>query len=268
MPEQTVRPNVLDEIVSHKRSELAQRKTEMPVERLHEKVGAAAPARDFRTALRKPGVSLIAEVKRASPTRGNMLPGADAVEIAATYEQCGARAISVLTDQKYFGGSLEDLERVHDSVRVPVLRKEFIIDEYQVYESRAAQADAILLIARILSVQQIDEYIELARLLGMSALVEVHTAEEIERVLQTRAHIIGINNRDLDTLEVNLERTFELKRLVPGGHILVSESGIYTRDQVHMLDEGGVDAILVGEALVRSGDIRAKLGELLQRDEG
>ena len=206
------------------------------------------PAARFRAALRQEGISLIAEIKRASPSKGDILPGVDAVEIGALYEQCGARAISVLTDDKFFKGKLEDLTNVHRHVRVPCLRKEFIVDEYQVYEARAAEADAILLIVRCLDDAEIKAFYRLARSLEMEVLVETHTAGEIERALEAGAHIIGINNRDLDTLEVNVNRSIELKKLVPGGNVLVSESGIYTRAQVQQLEDGGVDAILVGES--------------------
>ena len=161
---------------------------------------------------------------------------------------------------------MDDLTTVHQGVALPCLRKEFIIDEYQIYESRAAQADAILLIVRCLSDAQLKDYLELAEGLGMGVLVETHTAEEIERAINAGAHIIGINNRDLDTFTVDINVSMELKRLVPGGHVLVSESGIHTRDHVVKLEDGGIDAILVGEALVSSSNIAAKMAELLGRD--
>lgn len=259
---------LLDEIVAHKRVEVAGRQAAVPVDALQERIAQQAPARDFRAALRMEGISLIAEVKRASPSRGDMLPGVKATDLGAIYEQCGARAISVLTDEKYFKGTLEDLKSVHDHVRVPCIRKEFIIDPYQVYEARAHGADAILLIVRILDDAQLRDYLALARSLGMGVLVETHSAPEIERALASGAHIIGINNRDLDTLKMDLNTTLELKRLVPGGHVLVSESGIHTRDHVKRLEDGGVDAILVGESLLTSNDIRAKIQELLGHDAG
>lgn len=259
---------VLDQIVTHKKEEVAARKTAVSLQQLEERLERVDPPRDFRAALRKDGISLIAEIKRASPSRGDILPGVDAVGLASVYEHSGARALSVLTDGKFFKGSLDDLVTARQNVRIPCLRKEFIIDAYQIYEARAAQADAILLIVRILSDEQLTEYIELARSLGMYALVETHSEEEIGRAVHARAHIIGINNRDLDTLEVNFETTLRLKHCVPGGHMLVSESGIHTRDQVKRLEGGGVDAILVGESLMMSSDIRAKIRELLGSDQG
>ncbi len=191
----------------------------------------------------------------------------DPAELAGVYAQGGARAISVLTDARFFKGSLADLGAVHQAVSVPVLRKEFIIDEYQIYEARAAEADAILLIVRILSDEQIKDYLKLSASLGMATLVETHTAEEIERAMKCGAHIIGINNRDLSSFHVDINTSLELKKLVPGGYVLVSESGIFTRDHVRRLEDGGVDAILVGEALVTSGNIGAKIQELLGLSE-
>ena len=259
---------ILDPILENKRAEVAAAKERVSLRELEERIATLRKPRDFRGALRSEGISLIAEVKRASPSKGDILPDVDAVEIAALYEQTGARAISVLTDEKFFKGSLDDLTTVHRHVRVPCLRKEFIVDEYQIYEARAASADAILLIVRCLSDEELASYYKLARKLEMEVLVETHTPEEIERALKAGAHIIGINNRDLDTLEVDVNRSLELKKLVPGGNILVSESGIYTREQVQKLEDGGVDAILVGESLLSSNDIRGKMQELLGRDQG
>lgn len=259
---------ILDEIIAHKKEEVAAARRTVPLGEIQDRAQSAPPARDLRTALRLDGMSLIAEIKRASPSRGEIMPDCDAVELAALYEQAGARAISVLTDSKFFKGSLADLTAVRQNVSVPVLRKEFIIDDYQIFEARAASADAILLIVRCLNDEQLVEYIKVAQQLGMHALVETHNEEEIRRAVDARAHIIGINNRDLDTLEVDVNNTFALKRRVPGGHVLVSESGINERSQVKALEDGGVDAILVGESLMLSKDIRAKIMELLGRGEG
>ena len=259
---------ILDEICQHKREEVARLKGVVPRGELEERVASARPPRDFRTALRQEGISLIAEIKRASPSKGDLLPNAEPCDLAGLYEQAGARAISVLTDERYFKGRLSDLTSVRQSVRVPCLRKEFIVDEYQIYEARAAEADAILLIVRVLSDEQLADYLRTCAELHMAALVEVHTAEEIERALRAGAHIIGINNRDLATFNVDINTSVELKRYVPGGHVLVSESGIHTRDHVRMLEDGGIDAILVGEALVTSGDVTAKIKELLRDPEG
>jgi indole-3-glycerol phosphate synthase len=258
---------ILDEICEHKRAEVEARKESVSMGDLDERIKQVRAPRDFRAALREQHISLIAEIKRASPTKGVMLENVDPVDLAGLYEQEGARAISVLTDEKYFKGALDDLTVVRQSVNIPCLRKEFIIDEYQIYEARAAQADAILLIVRCLSDKQLRDFLQTSSELGMDALVETHDEEEIERALKAGAHIIGINNRDLGTFQVDIKTTLELKRLVPGGNVLVSESGIHTRDHVKRLEDGGVDAILVGEALVTSHDISWKIRELLGRDE-
>jgi indole-3-glycerol phosphate synthase len=257
---------ILDEICAHKKEEITARKKQTPLAELEEQIARIRPARDFRNALRMPGISLIAEIKKASPSQGVFIEDFDPIGLANLYEQTGARAVSVLTDERYFQGSLDDLTSVHQGIALPCLRKEFIIDEYQIHESRAAQADAILLIVRSLSDAQLKDYQALAGALGMDVLVETHTAEEIERAIHAGAHIIGINNRNLDTFRVDINTTMELKRLVPGGHVLVSESGIHTREHVMKLEDGGVDAILVGEALVTSSNIAAKMAELLGRD--
>ncbi len=257
---------ILDEIVAHKRLEVAAQREKVPLDTLLERIETLPPPRDFRGALRREGISLIAEIKRRSPSRGDIMPGVEAVELAGAYEQAGARALSILTDNKYFGGSLEDLAKVKRHTHLPCLRKEFIIDPYQVHEARAGGADAILLIVRILSDAELKSLHALAASLGLAVLVETHTEEEILRALGAGAHIIGINNRDLDSLTVDVNTTLRLKNKVPGGHTLVSESGIYHRDEVRRLEDGGVDAILVGESLLFSGDIRAKVRELLFDD--
>lgn len=257
---------ILDEIRDYKVEEVSRVKAARPLAEIEERIAELRPPRDFRQALRADGISLIAEVKMASPVKGRFLNDVDPVQIAALYEQAGARAISVLTDEKFFQGKLLDLVTVRQHVGVPCLRKEFIVDPYQIYEARAAGADAILLIVRILSDEQLRDYLALARELKMQVLVETHDAEEIDRALDVGAHIIGINNRDLDTFEVDFRRTLELKKRVSGGHVLVSESGIHKREHVKMLEDGGVDAILVGEALVTSKNIAGKIRELLGTD--
>jgi indole-3-glycerol phosphate synthase len=257
---------ILDDICTHKREEVDRRKREAPLGQLEETIAQVRPPRKFRRALRREHISLIAEIKRASPSKGLLMPDFDPVALANLYETTGASAISVLTDEPFFQGSLNELTGVHQNVAIPCLRKDFIIDDYQIYEARAAQADAVLLIVRILSDEQLRDYLHVASGLRMDALVETHTAEEIDRAVSAGAHIIGINNRNLSTFEVDVKTTMELKKRVSGGHVLVSESGIHTRDHVRMLEDGGIDAILVGEALVTSRDIRAKIGELLGRD--
>ncbi len=258
---------ILDEICEHKRGEVAAAKARKPLADVQEWAKEASKPRDFRRALRGDTIRLIAEVKRASPSRGALLKGMEVTDLASIYEECGAAAISVLTDEKFFHGSLSDLVAVRRSVKLPCLRKEFIIDEYQIYEARVATADAVLLIVRILSDAQLREYRELAESLGMGVLVECHNADEVRRALDSGAHIIGVNNRDLQTFTVDLNTTLELRKLIPGGKVLVAESGIFTRQHVRTLENSGVDAMLVGEALLTSADVRAKLRELLGRDE-
>lgn len=258
---------ILDDICAYKRIEVDARKAATPLTQLLERIEGLRPPRDFRQALRREGISLIAEVKKASPSKGVLMPDMDPVDLAGLYEQAGARAISVLTDQRFFQGSPEYLTAVHKNVAVPCLCKEFIIDEYQIYEARAALADAILLIVRILSDRQIKDFLAVAQALKLHCLVEAHDEEEIRRALNAGAHTIGINNRDLATFEVDISTTMTLKRLVPGGVTLVSESGITTREHVRILEDGGVDAILVGEALVTSRNIAERIHELLGRTE-
>ncbi len=258
---------ILDAIVANKRIEVDSRKEAVPLEQLQERIEGLPAPRDFRSALRRDGISLIAEVKRQSPSKGSILPDMDVAHLATLYEQSGARAVSVLTDYKFFGGTMEDLVKVHTQTKLPCLRKEFIIDPYQIYEARAAGVAAVLLIVRILSDEELRGFRSLCRSLGISALVETHTEDEILRAIDCGANIIGINNRDLDTLEIDLGTTLRLKKRVSGGHTLVSESGIHTRRDVRMLEDGGVDAILVGESILTSGNIRGKIQELLGHDQ-
>ncbi len=258
---------ILDEIVENKRNEVAARKARTPLREIEERLNGAPRIKDFRFALRCEGISIIAEIKRRSPSRGDILPDVDAVELAAIYEQAGARAISVLVDEKYFGGSLEDLNKVANHTKLPCLCKEFIVDPYQIFEARTAGADAVLLIVRILTDDELKAFIQQASNLDMAALVETHSENEIQRALKAGAHIIGINNRDLDTLTVDVQTTLRLKNRVPGGNILVSESGIKSRREVCLLDAGGVDALLIGETLLTSKNIRETLESLLHDDE-
>lgn len=254
---------ILDDIVEHKRHEIAAAKQRVPQQELERAINPAQSPRDFQAALQQDGINLIAEIKRASPSKGNILPGVDATEIARTYEQCGARALSILTDAKFFQGSLDDLRNVHEAVALPCLRKEFIVDPYQIYEARAAQADAILLIVRILDDAQLRDFHELARSLGLHVLVETHSEAELDRALAIGAHIIGINNRDLDTLQMDLSLSVRLRDRVPRDRVMISESGIYTREHVQQMEAAGVDAILVGESLLSSGNIAGKIAEIL-----
>ncbi len=247
---------ILDEIMAYHREQLPRRRRETPLADLRALVSVAPPPDDFYAALRAPGVSLIAECKKASPSKGLMVPDYDAAQLARTYARAGARAISVLTDGRHFQGSLEDLRDVKETVQsIPVLRKDFIFDPYQVYEARAAGADAILLITAVLSDNEMAALLKLTHKLGMNALVEVHTREELERVLPLRPRIIGVNNRNLQTFQVDFENTARLRAMIPPEIVTVAESGLKTAADARRMAEIGVDAVLVGETLVTSKDV-------------
>jgi len=256
--------SVLDEIVANTRAEVARRQSSVPRPTLERQCSDAPAARDFEGALRpQPGaVRLIAEVKKASPSRGMLASGLDPVALATTYASHGAHAISVLTDEKYFRGSLDDLRRVRAAVDVPLLRKDFTIDEYQLWESRAAGADAVLLIVSILEASLLRELLAAAKGLGLAALVECHTAAELDRALAVGSRIVGINNRDLTNFETRISTTLELMPLIPPGPIVVSESGFFTAADVRQVVAAGAHAVLVGEGLVRAPDVPAKIREL------
>ena len=252
---------MLNRIIADKREEVEQRKESMPLSILKGRIARKMPL-DFATALTGNGIRLIAEVKRASPSRGVLCPNFDPVELAKTYAQGGAAAISVLTETNYFQGSINHLAAIREEVRLPILRKDFIFDQYQIYESAAYGADALLLIVAILSQEELTELLSLSRSLGLSCLVEVHNEKEIERALVSGAEIIGINNRDLNTFAVDIDTTRRLRPLIPQGRIMVSESGIRSRSDIEKLKSCGVNAVLVGEALVTAGDITTKMREL------
>lgn len=256
---------ILDEIVAAKKEELAKRKQTMPLARLESNRAKNSEKLNFASALRGDGIRLIAEVKKASPSKGMLCPNLDPVKLARTYADNGASAISVLTEEKYFQGSLEHLASIGRELQgqKPLLRKDFIFDPYQVYESSAYGADALLLIVAILSEEQLVELLSLSHNLGMKCLVEVHDEAELEVALRSDAGIIGINNRDLSTFSVDLATTKRLRPLIPSDRIVVSESGIKNRADVLRLREWGVDAILIGEALVTADDVAAKMREFL-----
>lgn len=256
--------NILDEIVACKRRELKRARAERPPAELRAKARSAAPLKDFASAIRRKGeVSIIAEIKRASPVKGLLRERLDPADLAKRYAEGGARAISVLTDREFFRGSVEDLRAARLAVDLPVLRKDFVVDEYQLWEARVMLADAALLIARILEKNQLSEYVALAREeLGLSAIVEVHSERELERALDARAAIVGINNRDLDTFAVSIETTARLRPIVPAGVTVVSESGIGSAADLALLRHLDVPAALIGEELVKSPDPAAKLKEL------
>ena len=261
------RGTILDRIVAHKREETALRKAVLPQAIWEERAGSQTPALDLAAALRQPGVRLIAEVKRASPSRGLLRPDLNPGLLARTYARHGAAAISVLTDQRFFQGSLEDLMAVKQmNCGLPVLRKGFILEPYQVYEARAWGADALLLITAALdggTDHQLADLLGLAHALGMEALVEVHSGEELERVLCLGPRIVGINNRDLRTFRVDLETTLRLRSRVPPDVVVVSESGVREPADVRRLAEADVDAVLVGETLVTAHDVGATVQGLV-----
>jgi indole-3-glycerol phosphate synthase len=255
---------ILDEIHNYKLLEVAESKKRVPVKDIEEQSRKRQGTKSFGAALKSStNICVIAEVKKASPSLGIIREDFHPVEIARIYETSGASAISVLTDEKFFQGSLSYLTEIKKSVNVPILRKDFIIDPYQIYEARAAGADAILLIAGLLSGDDMQHFLEVAKTLGMECLVEVHSESELIKVLKTSADIIGINNRDLATFKTDLETTFKLRPAIPAGKIVVSESGIKTRADVIKLMQKGVNAVLIGETLMKSDDIGTKLRELL-----
>ena len=255
---------ILDEIYKHKLSEVSEYKRRVSIKTLKEQCKKKQKARSFGAELKSnTNIRIIAEIKKASPSLGIIRKDFNPVDIARIYEAGGAAAISVLTDEKFFQGNLSYLTDVKKSVNLPILRKDFIIDAYQIFEARSAGADAILLIAALLSKDEIQRYLELARELDMDCLVEVHSETELKKVLQTNAHIIGINNRDLATFKTDLGTTLRLRPMIPAEKIVVSESGIKSRADVVKLIKEGVGAILVGETLMKSDDISAKLRELL-----
>lgn len=261
---------LLDEIVATKKKELVRARADRPLAELRSKARSAAPLKDFAGAIRRPGrVSIIAEIKRASPAKGPLKPDLDPKKQAEAYAEGGAAAMSVLTDARFFQGSVDDLRAARLAVDLPVLRKDFVIDEYQLLEARVMLADAALLIARILERRQLADYVAMAREdLKLATLVEVHSEKELESALEAKPAIIGINNRDLDTFTVSLETTARLRRFIPPGVAVVSESGIGKRDDLVLLKAMEVDAALIGEELVKSDDPAATLRELLDERPG
>ena len=254
---------ILDKIRAYKFKEVAENKELVSIESLKDRCKDMPETVKSGTVLKRDDrIKFIAEVKKASPSAGIIREDFNYVSIANEYEAGGASAISVLTDKEFFKGDLKYLSEIKETVSLPALRKDFIIDPYQIYEARAAGADLVLLIARILTKEQIEIFLSLSRELGMDCLVEVHENDELEKVLETEAAIIGINNRNLDTFETNLETTLKLCHRISEEKIVVSESGIKTRADVLILEEAGIDAILIGETLMRSKDISQKIKEL------
>jgi indole-3-glycerol phosphate synthase len=260
---------ILDEIVSRKKKRLEDSKAAVPLRELKKRIENTEKLGDFTSALKRSQgekIRLIAEIKKASPSRGIIRNDFNHKSIAALYDKSKAvAAVSILTEEDFFQGQLSFLPDVKKVLSKPVLRKDFIFDEYQVYESRAYEADAILLIAAILEKNQAAEYLHLAEDLGLAVLFEVHNLRELETALSVRSNIIGVNNRDLATLRVDINRTFELRKDIPPHKIVVSESGIRTRQDVKRLEDAGIDAVLIGTSLMETENIGGKIDELMGR---
>ena len=260
----------LEKIIEHKKSELTRYKNQLSLSFLIDSVKDMVPTRDFRGALKRVdkkekelNFNIIAEVKKASPSKGVIREDFDPVAIAQSYESNGAAALSILTDREFFQGSFDFLKDIRSNTALPLLDKDFIIDPYQIYQARYFGADAILLIAAVLTDYEIKSFLDLANELEIAALVEVHSLEELQRVLLTQSNIIGINNRDLKTFNVNIETSLELVNYIPEDTIVVSESGIDSKSALQKLYNAGFDAFLIGEALMRANNIGDKLSELL-----
>lgn len=261
-----VRNDFLKQVVAKKREKIFFAKNQLPLEILKEKItNANLVARPFTKTINKTGqISLIAEIKKASPSRGIIREDFNPLEIAMVYQQNGVAAISVLTEEEYFQGSLDHLKLVKESVSIPVLRKDFIIDAYQLYESKISGADAVLLIGALLSRENLTEFLEIASNLGLDCLVEVHNEKELKKVLGIKnAHLVGINNRDLHSLEIDFKVTEKLFPLIPKEKTVVVESGIRSNQDILFLKILGVRAVLIGEVFMQATDIKAKLEELI-----
>ena len=257
----------LEEIVASTRDAVERRKREQPLSQLEGAIDASREGRPFSEALARPGTSLIAEHKRRSPSAGSIREDGGCAELVRAYERGGAAALSVLTEEAHFGGSLADLREARAASELPLLRKDFALDPYQLYETKAAGADAVLLVVGSLRERELASLHELATDLDLDAIVEIHSDEELEAALAVDADVIGINNRDLVDFSVDIQRTFDLLADVPAGKTVVSESGITTREQIEELERVGVDAVLIGEALMRAEDPEAAVRELTRSEE-
>jgi len=256
---------ILDDIILNKRQEVAALKVKYSGKDLLRFANCITPPRDFLKVFPKDKLALIAEIKKASPSAGVIRQDFEPITLAKTYEESGAAAISVLTDEKFFQGKLDYLKLAKESTTIPILRKDFIVDESQIYEARIGGADAILLIVRILTDEELVNFLKLTHELGMNALVEIHNAAEVERVLKTEAKIIGINNRDLETFKVDHQNTVKLIEKYPElkNRIIISESGIKSKAEIETLKKAGVAGVLIGETLMKSNNIPAKIQELM-----
>jgi len=253
----------LEDLVEATRARLEERRRAVPLETLREQVASAADGRPFIEALARPGTSLIAEHKRRSPSAGTIREGATVEEVVQAYERGGAAALSILTESDHFGGSLEDLKAARVASALPILRKDFHVDPYQLWEAKVAGADAVLIVVGALGADEMQELFDQAQELDLDALVEVHDEEELMCALEIDADVIGINNRDLEDFTVDITRTFDLLADVPAGKTVVSESGIVYREQIEELERVGVDAVLVGETLMRAEEPEAAVRALI-----
>jgi indole-3-glycerol phosphate synthase len=258
----------IENLISATKGEVAQRKRETPVAELEKLIAASNhEGMPFSEALVRPGLSVIAEHKRRSPSAGAIREGSEVAEIVKAYERGGAAALSILTESEHFGGSLDDLDAARAATGLPILAKNFHMEPYQLYESAAHGADAILIVVASVELDQLRALHDEALALDLDALIEVHNEEELEQALEIDAEVIGINNRDLATFEIDVETTFELMADIPTGITVVAESGIANRDQIERLDDAGIDAVLIGEALMRSPDIEEACKRFTRIDE-
>ncbi len=255
--------DILDKIVENKKNEVNRFKKKNPIDKSN--LRPFLPVRDFKKAISKPNcINLVAEVKRFSPSAGLIRENFNFIEIAKQYEEAGASAVSVLTDEKFFQGSLSYLKQIKKQISIPVLRKDFIIDEYQVYESILNGADAILLIADILSEFKLNKYIKIAKKYNLDCLIESHTEKSLRKSLNVKAEIIGINNRNLKTFKVDIKKTHKLIKIIPDKKVIVSESGIKSHKDILYLKNLKVNAVLIGEILMKADDINAKINEIMK----
>ncbi|RKY39443.1 MAG: indole-3-glycerol phosphate synthase TrpC [Candidatus Omnitrophota bacterium] len=257
---------MLNQIIARKKQRVEEAKKLLPVKEILKEIEKKKKRRDFRKAIASAGLSLIAEIKQRSPSFGEFRRKEEFnyLEIARIYEQEGAKAISVLTEEEFFGGSLSYLKEIKEAISLPILCKDFIIDEYQIYQSVFYGADAVLLISRLLSEREIKRFLNLCEEFGIEALVEVHNEQDIKKLVSTSAKIIGINNRDLDTLQVNIKTTENLIHLIPPDKLIVSESGIRKKEDIRYLRDLGVDAVLIGEAFLQAKDIVRRIREMME----
>jgi indole-3-glycerol phosphate synthase len=257
----------LDELVGATREAVHRRKRERPLAELEREAGSQPEGRPFAEALARPGTSLIAEHKRRSPSAGTIREGLSCADVVSAYERGGAAALSVLTEEAHFGGSLADLREARAASELPVLRKDFTIDPYQLYEAKAAGADAVLLVVGAMSQDELAALYREAHALDLDAIVEIHDEEELDAALEVDADVLGINNRNLEDFSVDIQRTFDLLHDVPAGKVVVSESGIQTRDQIDELEQVGVDAVLIGETLMRAPDPEEAVRQLTRPED-